>query len=201
MLSAEGVTDTNYVGSLCKNILSFLDKHVVIDACKTTSTLQTFDENIIRPGVSEVLDEKIQTREQSRKLFQEIRTYLTDLLKTQIKDQDVSDYIKIHETEKSGSSLQITKKRGLFLKAAIADCIKRGQSEITIQGSSFYLENIKLVHASSTVDEITFPLLDTTVRTLCKIDDAINKTIAEIYAQVLRDFETKWFSEVENLAK
>jgi len=201
MLSAEGVTDTNYVGSLCKNILSFLDKHVVIDACKTTSTLQTFDENIIRPGVSEVLDEKIHTREQSRKLFQEIRTYLTDLLKTQIKDQDVSDYIKIHETEKSGSSLQITKKRGLFLKAAIADCTKRGQSEITIQGSSFYLENIKLVHASSTVDEITFPLLDTTIRTLCKIDDAINKTIAEIYTQVLRDFETKWFSELENLAK
>jgi len=199
--SEDNLTEITYVGKTCKKILDFLNKRVVMDACKTVSTVQTFEENIIQPGVSSVLDEKIQTREQSRQLFHGIRAYLTDLLKTQIKDQDVSEYIKIHETEKSGASLQITKKRGLFLKAAISENIKKGKTVAEIGGTKFSLEDVKLVTAASTTDEISFPLLNTTITTLCKIDESINKTIAEVYAQVLRDFETNWFSELENLAK
>ena len=203
MASTEGnLTETNYIGTSCKNILDFLNQRMVMDACKTVSTIQTFDENIIQPGVSAVLDEKIRTREQSRNLFQEIRAYLTQLLKTQIKDQDVSEYIKIHETEKSGASLQITKKRGLFFKAAISENIKKGKHMVELCGNvTFSLEDVKLVTAASTTDEISFPLLNSTVSTLCKIDDSINKTIAEVYTQVLRELETKWFLELENLAK
>lgn len=199
--SETNLTELKYVGLACKKIIDFLDKHVVIDACKSVSTFQTFDENVIRPGVSEVLDDKIQTREQSRKLFRDIRVYLTNLLKSQMKDQDVSEYIKVHETEKSGASLQITKKRGLFLKAAVAENIKNGKTEVNIGDTVFYLENIKFAHASGTMDEITFPLLDATIKTLCKIDDEISRIIGEIYGQVLREFETKWFTELEDLTK
>jgi len=199
--SEKNLTETNYIGKSCKSILDFLNKRMVIDACKTVSTIQSFEENIIQPGVSAVLDGKIQTREHCRQLFQGIRTYLTDLLKTQMKDQDVSEYIKIHETEKSGATLQITKKRGLFLKAAISENIKKGKSNVEIMDGRFSLEDIKFVTAASTTDEISFPLLNTTISSLCKIDDSINKTIAEVYAQVLGEFETKWFFELENLAK
>jgi DNA mismatch repair protein MutS len=199
--SEKNMTETNYIGKSCKSILDFLNKRLIMDACKTMSTIQTFEENIIQPGVSTVLDVQIQTREQSRKLFQDIRAYLTELLKTQMKDQDVSDYIKIHETEKSGSSLQITKKRGLFLKAAISENIKKGKIIVELGETRFSLEDIKIVTAASTTDEINFPLLNTTITTLCKIDDLINKTIVIVYAQVLRELETKWFSELENLAK
>ena len=199
--SEKNMTETNYIGKSCKSILDFLNKRLIMDACKTMSTIQTFEENIIQPGVSTVLDAQIQTREQSRKLFQDIRAYLTELLKTQMKDQDVSDYIKIHETEKSGSSLQITKKRGLFLKAAISENIKKGKSIVELGETRFSLEDIKFVTAASTTDEINFPLLNTTITTLCKIDDLINRTIVVVYAQVLRELETKWFSELENLTK
>lgn len=194
-------TNTTNIGIICNNVLEFLDKHIVIESCKTISTIQTFEENIIRSGVSTVLDAHIQSREQSILLFQGIRTYFTNLLKTQMKDPDVSEYIKIHETEKSGSSLQITKKRGLFLKAAISENIKKGNKHVEIGGSTFSLEDVKLVSASTSTDEIIFPLLSSTISTLCKIGSSIDRTISEVYGKVLQDFETVCFLDLENLGK
>jgi DNA mismatch repair protein MutS len=189
------------IGIICNSVLDFLDKHIVVESCKTISTLQTFEENIIRSGVSTVLDAHIQSREHSISLFQGIRTYFTNLLKTQMKDPDVSEYIKIHETEKSGSSLQITKKRGLFLKAAISENIKKGNKHVEIDGSTFSLEEVKLVSASTSTDEISFPLLSSTISTLCKIGTTIDRTISEVYGKVLQDFETFCFLDLENLGK
>jgi DNA mismatch repair protein MutS len=198
---AEKNTTTIQIGDICNNIIVFLDKHLVIESCKTISTLQTFEDNIIKSGVSSVLDKKIQSREQSKSLFQGIRTYFTNLLKTQMKDPDVSEYIKIHETEKSGASLQITKKRGLFLKAAISEHLKKGHKHIEIDGFTFSLEDVKLVSASTSTDEITFPLLASIISSLCKIGTSIDQTITEVYNQVLRNFETNCFLDLENLSK
>lgn len=190
-----------HIGDICNNIVDFLDKRLVLESCKTISTLQTFEENIIQSGVSTILDDKIRSREQSKSLFQGIRTYFTNLLRTQMKDPDVSEYIKIHETEKSGASLQITKKRGLFLKAAISENIKKGHKHVEICGSTFSLEDVKLVSASTSTDEITFPLLSLTISSLCKIGTSIDQTISEVYGQVLREFETICFLDLENLSK
>jgi len=197
----ENSQDSRYIQKTCKDIIEFLHEHLLLESCKICSSNQNFDENIIQPGISTILDEKINTKNNSLRIFYDIRDFLTQLLKTQIKEADISDYIKIHETEKSGMTFQITKKRSLFLKEAIKDQIKKGKVLIEREGYHFSLEEIKFVTATSSNEEITFPLLNSTIQTLCRISDSINKTISEVYLEVLNKMENRLYNQLENLGK
>ena len=197
----ESSREPRYIQQTCRAVLQFLHENLNMEACKTCSSIQMFEENIIQPGISSVLDEKITTKGTSLRIFHDIREFFVQMLKTQIKDTDVSDYIKIHETEKSGMTLQITKKRALFLKEAIKDQIKKSKVLVEREGYHFSLEEIKFVAATSSNEEIMFPLLNSTVQTLCRITDSINKTISEVYLEVLNKMEMLWYLELENLGK
>lgn len=193
--------EPRYIRQTCREVLQFLHENLILESCKTCSSIQTFEENIIQPGISPILDEKYNTKNTSLRIFHDIREFFTQLLKTQMKETDVSDFIKIHETEKSGMTLQITKKRALFLKEAIKEQIKKGKVLVERDGFHFSLEEIKFVAATSSNEEIVFPLLNNTVQTLCKISDSINRTISEVYLEVLTKMESLWYLQLENLGK
>jgi hypothetical protein len=50
---------------------------------------------------------------------------------------DDTDYVKIHQTEKSGCSLQITKKRGLVLKQ-ILEKVQEYKEELLIKWEEYH---------------------------------------------------------------
>ena len=50
------------------------------------------------------------------KLFDYIHQFLNEVIRSEDKSGKPIEYVKVHQTEKSGASLQITKKRGLLLK-------------------------------------------------------------------------------------
>jgi len=103
------------VQTVAKDILGFLENSLVIDICKKTQSMTNFDENFIRKGVSELLDKAVVEYDTSVRAFHKIKENLNQMIQRQEKAMD-TEFVKVHETDKSGSTLQITSKRSQILK-------------------------------------------------------------------------------------
>jgi len=184
----------------CDSILEFLSSRLNIDACRSVNSLQNFENNMICPGVSAKLDGLIKKQETDLCILNEIKEYFNMHLRSQStsKNTDETEYIKIHETEKSGKSLQITKKRGNVLKSIMADIKNR---KIELNNCQFSLDEVKFVSASTSTDEIHFPLLTQVTKELYRLTEEINVTILQVYQDILNSFETLWFMDLEDLSK
>lgn len=105
----------NYIQDICSKITDFLSNHFILDVCKDANSMNVFTNNIIAPGVSSELDTIMTTYQSYIKEFKCIQEYLNDVMRHHEKTTD-TEYIKIHETEKSGLFLQITTKRANNLR-------------------------------------------------------------------------------------
>ena len=114
----ETSSQTNsYIDKLCLNILEFIECQLKIENCKLISSIQSFDENIIQSGISPKLDQILEKHNTYTQNFKAIHSFLNQLIESNESNSSTNiEYIKIHETEKSGQSLQITKKRGNLFK-------------------------------------------------------------------------------------
>jgi DNA mismatch repair protein MutS len=98
----------------CSNILKFLDK--------TINYYGTVDESyqsycFFKPGVYTQLDEKVHCYLDSFNLYNAIREFFDSKLSAFEKQKKQStSYVKIHSTEKSPSTLQMTRRRSSILK-------------------------------------------------------------------------------------
>jgi DNA mismatch repair protein MutS len=119
------------------------------------------------------------------------------------KGDDV-DYIKVHETEKSGSSLQITRKRGQILQQIL--------STITSKVIEFFpdfiipIKDIRFIKASASNDEIEFPQLSALTKRLLTWKAKFSEEIAKAFAKCIRTLESdyntieeviKWLSKLD----
>jgi DNA mismatch repair protein MutS len=184
-----------YIQTTSTSIIEFMDKNLVIDACKEISSMSNFEINIIQRGISAALDEAIDKYNENQEKFDKIKQYLNELIQKQENSVD-TDYVKVHETEKSGVCLQITAKRSQLLKKAM-------DTEISKKVDIIYnisLKDVKFVKASTTTVEITFPIIDAICKNLLIIKDHINLTIGKVYLQFLTSLEGKYYDELENLA-
>jgi len=184
-----------YIKSTCVSIIDFLNANLIIDSCKGISSMSSFEVNIIRSGVSIELDEIILKYDKNQEKFDEIRCYLNNLIRIQENNQD-TDYIKIHETEKSGNCLQITNKRSTLLKKAI-ETATLNKSE---NAKKYSLHELKFTKASSATMQITFPILDEICKNLLILKDKINILIGKTYLEILTKIEENFYHDLENLA-
>ena len=132
----------------------------------------------------------------------QIYLHLNQWIKVQLSIKD--DCIKIHDTDKSGKSFQITKKRGASLKKFL----ERQKSdavpiEFISNGISYTIpwNGIQLVNASANYDKIVFPLLNDTTHQLLEIEGTFNQILSEVYQTVLQDLEISWYDHLERFAK
>ena len=93
-------------------------------------------------------------------------------------------------------TLQLTKKRASTLKTILS---KRKVQEIQILNRSFLLNEVKISSASTSSDEINFPLLTYITKNRIKLQDQINATISIIFNELLEKIEEKWLSKIEDL--
>jgi DNA mismatch repair protein MutS len=164
-------------------------------------TIQVFEDIIIRKGISQDLDNTISEYEENIANFHKIRDWLNTLLRSSENGNSSRDteYIKVHTTEKSGNSLQITKKRASILKT-----ILKGISEQTVRldgGLHFIVSDIKIISASSSADEIEIPCLAKICKSILSLKDKMNEKMSAVYLEFLGNFETDCFSKIEYLAK
>jgi DNA mismatch repair protein MutS len=175
------------VASICDGICEFIDTNVDVGICKSLQSL-SFDDNIIKRGISSKLDLLIDKRTNSMLVLDAIQSYFNKLLN--------DDIVKKHEPEKSCISLQLTKKRAGVLKSTIVSGI-----DVDVYGSKFNTSDVKFTNVSTNADEIGFPLLNTVTRDIFRLKDEIAKTVGEIYGEFLENLESEWFACIEQISK
>jgi DNA mismatch repair protein MutS len=198
-----GETDSHrFFADICKRLLELISTHLAIDKCKDVQSMHTFEENIICGGVSPKLDELLTKQTANQELFDAIRHSLNSLLRKQ-ENTPNTEYVKIHETDKLGGSLQITKKRGSLFKKYLGELsAKNPQATIRITDKvSIPVSEIRLTSgANKTNDEIECPLINRICREIQEVKDAINHTIQEVYADFLTMFEQNGYADLERVS-
>ncbi len=195
----DGLDKDKDVNTTSSRVLDFLDIYFHIDRCKGLSSSTNFEESFIKTGFCTELDEFISNYQSNNDLFNQIHQKLNSVMRsrdTHIKS-DTIEYVKIHITEKSGMSLQITKKRGLLLKTIIKS-MKDKHIIDTMDGSAWSF--MKLYTASGSIDEIEHPLLTKVCRDILIQKDNINKCIQTAFQKLLSIMEKDYYEDMEYIA-
>jgi DNA mismatch repair protein MutS len=194
------------VASWITLILEFISVNLIVEKCEGCSSTTSFEDNILRPGVNEELDALLCRMEENEELFQVIRRkFNTIMSKIEVtKNSATTEYIKVHDTEKTGSFLQLTKKRSATLKKHLGELVKKdpnakivfslGSANIPVPVS-----DIQIPSSGMTNDTISFHLLDKIIREKITIRDTINATISKAYSVFLDRLEIHCLSTIERL--
>ena len=172
---------------ICDKMLRFMESRLILETCKTTNTVQSFDENIIQRGYSESLDKIMDSQERNLRKINEIHAHLNKCLR----EHGETEYVKIHETEKSGISFQITKKRSALLKTVLGNLDFSEQQQY---------KDIKWVASSTNLVTIDIPLVKELRDELVQGKEEWNKEIEKEYRRFLVQFESEWFQDLENIS-
>lgn len=191
------------VASWIHLILEFISVNLIVEKCEGCSSTTNFDENIVRPGVSDELDGLLAKMQENEQLFQEIRRTFNSIM-TKLDTSKQTEYVKIHETEKTGSFLQLTKKRSATLKKHFGELLKKDANAkivFSFGGTNIPVpvSDIQTVSAGMTNDTISFNLLDNIIREKITIRDTINSAISKAYAAFLERLEIHCLSTIERL--
>jgi DNA mismatch repair protein MutS len=193
---------SQYIETKTNDILNYLYSHLIIEKCKCINNMQQLETNIIQLGISSQLDLFIGQEETYYNTFQAIREHLNTLINTHENSQDV-EYVKEHKTEKSGVSLQITKKRAAILKKILLNITNSKEPFLKINAnntnSTVSVKDIKISSASTTTDEIECPLISRLSKDLLSLKDKINTEICNVYQTIITTFENTLLTSLEHL--
>jgi DNA mismatch repair protein MutS len=186
------------IGPRITVLIEFLDQRFFMDKCRGLNTTSSFEESFIKPGVSVELDQALSLYESNVFKFNKIHDHLNAIMRKNEKRalDDTTEYVKRHETEKSGTSLQITKKRGQLLKTLLgkSESISIPETDIQIQCSE-----IKFVSASGSNDEIEIPVLSKIIRDMLLNKESLQKCVVSAYFKILDELERDMFQNIESV--
>lgn len=183
-----------WVNESVSKVLTFIQRFLTIEKCKGTDSVTVFPENIIQPGVSETLDNIIQEYDYNLCIFNIVKSTLNQMMQTGDKKDD---FIKIHETDKSGFTLQLTKKRGELLKKVLNNI----SMESLTFSSDFIIpiKDIRIVKASGSNDEIDFPQLTHITRKLLTLKENMSQEISRAFFMFLKTFELEHYDDMTKI--
>lgn len=181
-------------------IMTFVDKNFILDQCQSVNSMNTFPASIIQPGVSAELDQVMEKYNTAQAYFNTIYSIFNGIVKSTEQSSTDTEYVKIHETEKSGMGLLITSKRSLILKQNLSSISKNDRIVRIDDKFSFNADDVKFVKASGTNLEITFPELTEICKTILHYKGILNKLIAETYIEVLTKLEDVYLDSLEHIS-
>ena len=185
-----------------KHILHYMTNHFELENCKTVMSMNNFTHNIIKSGISNELDV----------MHNKYITALNDLhfLQSYMNNcSDTKDWIKLHETEKSGLSLQITKTRSEKMKLWIKQDNKDDYMDLLNKQnncnkktlSEFNLQNVTFIKAGSSNVEISESVLNQICKNINVYRLQLNDMIAKVYIEELSSFQQNCFDKIEIMSK
>jgi len=159
------------------------------------------DAPLFRPGVSAELDRLVAAQARWTRTIHQWQQYLNRLVVGSMTGGLVvdTDYVKIHETDKSGIAFHLTKKRASVLKTVLADLLRRGEKDLRISTdtdtdtdtdtststSTVPIKDIRIVTATSSNDEIDFPALTAAAKALLRGKEEMQTLQADVFQEVL----------------
>ena len=192
------ITIDSFRNSL-RTCIHFIETTLNIETCRGLTSVLQFEENIIKKGISTTLDKVQQEYSENLGLFYKTQKFFNDLcVGRNTNTTKETDFVKIHETEKLGLSLQITHKRGEQLQTAIK---QHGQNLVIADNFIIPAKDVRLKKSSATVDDIDFPQIIRLQDTIRKLKDHINDEIASAYLAFLSLLETRHYDDIDYFAK
>ncbi len=138
------------ITEFCLKMKKEIDSHFIIEKCKTIDSLDfdlKYEDCFIKPGVSKELDAMFIAHEDGFSIFEAIRAHCNELIalgeKTVAAGGKEKDFVKRHETEKLGLSLQTTDRRSKILLDQIAKRVKAKQCVSTLSYKSIDCGTLK----------------------------------------------------------
>ena len=172
-----------------------MNEHLNIDLCKSIASATIFDENIFKRGISDKLDQVYETNCNSIKIFNSFREYLNQIISA-VSNEKCTEYVKEHVTEKSGVSLQITKKRGAILKTAIVKICADPKHQY-----ANLFSQLEFVSVNSTTFEISSPQINGLTKQMLYGKEQLNKILEQTYKHFLTTLENTWYVKLDTLSK
>lgn len=187
----------------------FLNKYLYIDVCKYTNTIQVFEKNIIQPQISDEIDKLLLKKDKYANQLTTICEYFNQLMRSSIikekggssissNSANQTEYVKIHETEKSGVSLQITTSRAVILKKILAS--KTDENLIipfaTDECLTIPLKEIRIISSTNSCNEVTFPFISSLSHNILKTEEYLNIEISKTYNGIIEIIECEWSSAI-----
>ena len=183
--------DSEAVIEHCNVIMQYFESHFCLEICKSMDSYQNFECNFVNKGISHELDTKLELMNESDDMLQACKCFFNDILHKYEKNTKHSEYIKIHETEKTNFTLVSTKRRCKILQSALAQMCPAGSAKVNYMSTSngcmkeFTLNaKVDIADGTASNDCITNPQ----IKELCKnissaklsLKDIINKVYIEI---------------------
>ena len=134
-------SDPERITKMCNELMKKMDSCFFMDKCKSADSLDfdlSYKDCFVKPGVSKDLDQTYVMNEDGCSILEAIRSHCNDLIAigekkgaTSIKekgdnkgDNKEKEFVKRHETEKSGYSIQTTERRSKLLLEQIGKKVK-----------------------------------------------------------------------------
>lgn len=190
-----GSQSNHHINELSNNILQYIQSILIIDNCKGIESNSTFSQNIIQMGISENLDRIVNDYQKNIDIFENVRKTFNSMMHSSTTDE--TEYVKVHETEKSGSTLQITKKRGELLRQVLKSM--KGETIEFLPDFIIPIKDIRFIKASSSNDEIEFPQLSNVLKKIISFKEQISEEISKTFSKFLRTLEENWYDKIEVL--
>ena len=190
-----------------------LDSIFIMDDCKELENIQKIEKSFIKSGIDTSLDEKIRILTESQDQLECCRYYFSSLIsnfenaskkKPKCKSKnsedidEVSEYVKIHETEKNNYSLFATDRRCILLqevlkKSNIKSVVLKYCSRFYNKECEFTLdiENDPLEFNKQTATNKI--IVNNQINKLCKDVSLIKtnfiETVSEIYNKIIKNLD------------
>ena len=191
------------ISELCKKLQSYIETHLVLEKCFNIDNLN-YEENFIRPSVSATLDNIVYDYENSYIELKSIQNYFCDLISScekVSKTEKKYEYVKIHDTEKMGYSLQTTKRRAKLLEEQLKKQVKSNpnsvKTEVPIEYETYKKTTSVLVIELS---GITYPIATGSNSSIHSAQvDKICNTIIKSKQKMKIEIETIFTEFIKNI--
>ena len=188
-------SESERITNICKELMQKMDSCFYIGKCQNVDSLDfdlSYQDCFVRPGVNKDLDSTYIMHEDGCSILEAIRAHCNDLIAigekkgTNTKDTKEKEFVKKHETEKSGFSIQTTERRSKLLLDQIGKRVKARDHMSKLEYHSiahnkktidFDLSTLQFVKAGSSA--VTF--VHETLSSVCaSISETRNKIRDEI---------------------
>ena len=176
-------------------ILDTLHTTLLIEECASLHHYK-FEHNILQPNISVELDKWMKLYHIGETSLLNIQTTLNGFLSPK---QD-TEYIRIHETEKHGKSLQITKARSKLLRKLLT---KEKNVSFCISGvlRDLPANDIKFKSNGGLYETIDFPELTSVLNEVSSAQHHIHDTNLSAYTEFVESLSEKIVSHLEFISK
>lgn len=209
----EYLAHSTEIEACCRIVTDNIGRVLDLDLCKNINGA-SFSEHIVRPGINAELDAMMAEYRAATETLDAIHRFFNMIMQSSATGQDGTDYVKINTTEKSGSSIQITKTRGKLLKQLldrgdykVAPCFRgimtvTAPGHVVFSGTEIKFADIKFKAATTANDEIAFDQLSRITGQILRLENAIQEKTAVLYAEfVVNTLEPICCEPLEKMAE